>query len=178
MTGRPRTRILVEECHPLTLRDLAPREVREDPSRYSLSLTFASGHVLTFQASSLLVRYEQHLSWAPGHARLWLLRCPRCWSRRRALYVVGAQLACRVCHGLRYQSWSERWDYPLAEILRQRCEELARKTGPKGRRYRMWARRAERVTVLASQWLQVWSRRAGKLFPRAEPVNGNETVGS
>jgi hypothetical protein len=41
-----------------------------------------------------------------GGRRRWLM-CPRCSSRRTALYVNGADLACRVCLGLRYDSQHE-----------------------------------------------------------------------
>jgi hypothetical protein len=41
-----------------------------------------------------------------GGTRRWLV-CPRCSSRRGALYVAGAVLACRTCLDLRYASQHE-----------------------------------------------------------------------
>lgn len=79
-------------------------------------------------------------------SRVVFVLCPRCGSRRRTLYFLEGQLACRRCFGLAYQSQTHgRWHRPLLERMAERTDQLARKRGPKGRRYRACLRRYRRV---------------------------------
>ena len=96
------------------------------------------------------------------NSRVVFVLCPRCESRRRALFWVGGRLACRRCHRLPYQSQTHgHWTGPLVDALHARCRLLVGRPGPKGRRYRAWLRRVERVDRQAKAWLDCWDQRWG-----------------
>ena len=113
------------------------------------------------------------------NSRVVLIQCPQCASRRRALFLVGGRLACRRCHRLRYQSQSHaHWTGPLLDALQTRRRLLESRPGPKGRRYRAWVRRVERVEHQATAWLDRWEQRWGPrlrqetdVFKRLRKVN-------
>jgi hypothetical protein len=149
--GPRRTRQLVEECEPVTLRLLTQR--RPDGATVAgFNVSGAGGHDETyFDARTLLVSRRQR---ALGGERIFqYLACPRCGSRRRALFTAhvgrGFVLWCRRCLALHYQSQTrERWDGRLLERLQARADALRRGPGPKGAGYRAWCRRLSRVQVL------------------------------
>ena len=96
------------------------------------------------------------------NARVVFVLCPGCGSRRQALFWVGGRLACRRCHRLPYQSQTHgHWTGPLVDSLHARRRLLAGRPGPKGRRYRAWMRRVERVNSQAGAWLARWEQRWG-----------------
>jgi hypothetical protein len=96
------------------------------------------------------------------NSRVVFVLCPGCGSRRRALFWVGGRLACRRCHRLPYQSQTHgHWTGPLVDSLHARRRLLAGRPGPKGRRYRAWMRRVERVNSQAGAWLAGWEQRWG-----------------
>lgn len=161
--GRSRSRVLVEEAAAITARDLLRRpEVRAHLAGAAVSFTLSSGETFAFPLTSLTAVREQRIPWPPGLAQRWLLRCPRCGACRRALYLAHDGLACRLCLELRYQSWSERWDFPLIERMSARRELLRRRPGPKGRRFCTWARRVARVEATARAWLDGWESKYGE----------------
>lgn len=161
--GRPRSRVLVEEAAALTAHELLDRpEVRANLGGAILSMTLASGEAVTVPLASFVAISGRPTPWPPGWARQWFLRCPSCGLRRRALFVTRTQLACRVCCGLRYQSWSERWDFPLIQRMAARREALRHRPGPKGRRFRTWTRRVGRVEATSREWLDRWESKYGE----------------
>lgn len=99
------------------------------------------------------------------HSRVVFVLCPGCGSRRRALFWVGGRLVCRRCHRLPYQSQTHgHWTGRLVDALQARRRLLASRPGPKGRRYRAWMRRVERVNSQAGAWLVRWEQRWGSSF--------------
>ena len=94
------------------------------------------------------------------NSRVVFVLCPGCGSRRRALFWVVGRLFCRRCHRLPYQSQTHgHWTGPLVDALEARRRLLAGRPGPKGRRYRAWLRRVERVNNQAGAWLAGWEQR-------------------
>ncbi len=79
-----------------------------------------------------------------------------------SLYELGRRLACRRCLRLYYQSQARRWDLPLYDRIKARTEQLARRRGPKGRQWRGWARRLQRVDRLGWAWLRRFERSVGR----------------
>lgn len=106
-------------------------------------------------------------------SRVVFVQCPACGSRRRALFCVGGRLACRRCHRLPYQSQTHgHWTGPLVDALQARRRLLAGRPGPKGRRYRAWMRRVERVNSQTGAWLARWEQRWGpRLREETDAVN-------
>jgi hypothetical protein len=105
------------------------------------------------------------------NSRVVFVLCPRCGSRRRTLFWVGGRPACRRCHRLRYQSQTHgHWTGPLLDKLQVRRRLLASRPGPKGRRYRAWVRRVERVERQATAWLDRWEQRSGARLRRETDV--------
>lgn len=106
-------------------------------------------HLETRPASTLL-----------SSSRVVFVLCPGCGSRRRALFLIGGRLACRRCHRLPYQSQTHgHWTAPLVETMEARRRMLAGRPGPKGRRYRAWVRRLERIKSQAEAWIVRWEQR-------------------
>jgi hypothetical protein len=96
------------------------------------------------------------------NSRVVFALCPGCGHCRRALFWVSGRLACRVCHRLPFQSQRHgHWTSPLIDAMHARWRLLASRPGPKGRRYRAWLRRVERVDHQAKAWLERWEQRWG-----------------
>ena len=101
------------------------------------------------------------------NSRVVFVLCPGCASRRRALFWVGGRVACRRCHRLPYQSQTHgHWTGPLVDAVHARRQLLAGRPGPKGRRYRAWMRRVERVDRYVTAWLGRWEQRWGPRLRR------------
>jgi len=145
MGPRPQ-RLLVDELPALGVRELVALAQR--PGRH---LPGPAVHVtLEARPASTLL----------PHTRVVFILCPRCGSRRRTLFCLSGQLACRRCFGLAYQSQTHgRWHRPLLERMAERTDQLARKRGPKGRRYRACLRRYRRVQGQVAEWIVEWTRR-------------------
>lgn len=79
-------------------------------------------------------------------------RCPGCGARRLSLFQAQGRLGCRGCLGLVYQVQCHgRWDGALLTRLAARVEVLAGRPDLMGR-YRVWARRLERVEDQVQAW--------------------------
>lgn len=153
MTGRPRSRVLVEELEPIPARELA-RRPHADP--LLVSLVVLAAHSLP-DGRACSIPYA---------------RCPRCSARRRNLYRLGPNLGCVGCLPLTYQSKSERWDFPLMESMATRRAWLAGRPGCKGRRFHAWAQRTARVQRVGRVWLRAWWDRHGELLDPTDPPPG------
>lgn len=128
-----------------------------------LALSRQQGYGLP-DPGAVVVNLETRRASTPlPNSRVVFVLCPACGSRRRALFWVGGRLACRRCHRLPYQSQTHgHWTGPLVDVLEARCPLLAGRPGPKGRRYRAWMRRVERVNGQARAWLARWEQRWGR----------------
>ena len=144
-------RRLVEECLAVSLADL-----RRTCGRKILLAAAIDARAVKFQLQGQ--RFEVYLLAEPQHMtprarrtptedvlRLWL-GCLGCRHRVRRLFTfplaagspVLADLRCRGCHGLRYQSqlccknrWWKETAMPLKRLLRRRARHLARKQSTK-----------------------------------------------
>ena len=159
--GRPRSCRLIESVSAgaITARQLLPPEVRSHLDGATLTTTPAPGETLTMPLASLVDTYQQRVPWPPGQVRRWLLLCPRCGHRRRALFLRRSGFGCRVCFKLRYQSSSGRWDFPLVKEVLAHREILDRRPGPKSRALRAWHRRVVRIQRAQERWAEVWAPR-------------------
>jgi hypothetical protein len=150
--GPRRTRQLVEEHEPaVTLRQLTQRRadgaivsgiVLNDPR---------TGDETFVEARALLVRRRQRA--LDGERTFLYLQCPRCRSRRRALfssYVGRVHVVwCRTCLGLYYLSQAHtRSSERVCNALAAHERTLRAKPGPKGRRWRGVARRLTHARTL------------------------------
>lgn len=81
---------------------------------------------------------------------LFYLRCPRCKTQRRNLFLVGGELGCRACHHVLHEDQrlsSGRWSQKIirrARQIRRITNRLAR-SGPDKVTRRRWRRRRTRL---------------------------------
>jgi hypothetical protein len=115
-----------------------------------------------------------------GGTRRWLV-CPACASRRTALYIDGAKLACRVCLGLRYASQHETErdrKFRRAHKLRDRLGwggGVAAGGGgrPGGMHEGTYGRLCTNLASIAAEILtdlRDWAARAEAVIDRARPT--------
>ena len=105
-----------------------------------------------------------------GGVRRWMI-CPRCSTRRQVLYVKGADLACRCCLALRFESQHEN----RRTLLFRRLDKIRAKLGwqpgvlapvggkPSGMHWRTYRRLRGEVEQLTDCLLHVlndWISRA------------------
>ena len=80
------------------------------PSDPRYRIHYRSTRVDTGEYEDIDIGAELYRSDPPyGGARYWF-SCPRCWRRRRVLYLPpnDVRFACRICHRLRYRTQRER----------------------------------------------------------------------
>jgi hypothetical protein len=158
LMGRVSTTPVVETVRSLSVPELRALALQQGggPARPGAVVV----NLVTRSASTLL-----------PNSRVVFVLCPECGSCHRALFWLGGRLACRRCHRLRYQSQTHgHWTGPLLDKLQARRRLLAGRPGPKGRRYRAWMRRVERVEGQVMTWLDRWEQRWGPRFRRETDI--------